>query len=77
MVELLQTLWFCVAAADVKVIVELSFTTTAKVLAALVPQELSAVTLIFPFSPAPPVVTVTVFVPAPLVMVHPAGKVQL
>ena len=53
------------------------FTVTAKVLTALVPQELSAVTVILPFCPALPVVTVIEVVPAPAVMVHPAGTVQV
>jgi len=52
-------------------------TVTAKVCAALVPQELLAVTLIFPFCPALPEVTVIDVVPAPDVMVHPAGTVHV
>ena len=52
------------------------FTTTAKVLAELVPQLLEAVTLIFPFCPALPDVTVIEVVPCPLVIDHPAGTVH-
>jgi D-arabinose 5-phosphate isomerase GutQ len=47
------------------------------VLAALVPQELVAVTLMLPLAPAGPAVTVTELVPLPFVIVHPAGKLQL
>ena len=36
-----------------------------------------AVTVIFPFCPAAPAVTVIAFVPAPAVIVHPVGTVQL
>jgi hypothetical protein len=42
-------------------------------LAELVPQLFDAVTLIFPFWPALPVVTVIDVVPWPLVIDHPAG----
>ena len=52
-------------------------TTTAKFEARLVPQELVAVTEMFPFCPAAPEVTVIEFVPAPLVTVHPVGTVQV
>jgi hypothetical protein len=52
-------------------------TVTASVLAALVPQELPAVTVIFPFCPAAPVVTVIDVVPAPAVMVQPAGTAHV
>ena len=50
---------------------------TGKVCALLVPQELVAVTVISPFWPLAPEVTVMALVPAPDVMVHPAGTVQL
>ena len=52
-------------------------TVTASVLAALVPQELPAVTVILPFCPVVPVVTVIDVVPAPAVMVHPTGTVHV
>ena len=52
-------------------------TTTANVCAVLVPQEFVAVTVIFPFCPALPAVTMIEFVPAPPVIVHPVGTVQL
>lgn len=52
-------------------------TDTANVLALLVPQLLVAVTVILPFWPAVPAVTVIELVPAPPVIVHPAGTVQL
>jgi hypothetical protein len=45
--------------------------------AALVPQLLPAVTVIFPSWPAVPVVTVIAAVPDPPVIVHPAGTVQV
>ena len=48
-------------------------TVTGKVLAELVPQLLAAVTLIFPFWPVAPVVTVIELVPVPAVMVQPVG----
>ncbi len=48
-------------------------TVTAKLLAALVPHEMPAVTVILPFCPAAPVVTVIEFVPAPAVMFQPVG----
>ena len=50
---------------------------TANELAVLVPHELVAVTVIFPFWPEVPAVTVIVFVPAPPVIVHPVGTVQV
>jgi hypothetical protein len=50
---------------------------TANVLAALVPQVLPAVTVIFPLCPALPDVTVTDVVPSPLLMVQPVGTDQL
>ena len=53
------------------------FTVTAKLLAVLVPQELVAVTVIFPFCPALPDVTVIEFVVLPAVTFHPAGTVQV
>jgi hypothetical protein len=57
--------------------VGLAITVTAKVLAELAPQEFCEVTLMFPFCPAFPVVTVIEVVPAPAVMVHPEGTDQL
>ena len=50
---------------------------TGKVLAALVPQELVAVTVIFPLTAEPFVETVIEFVPVPAVILHPVGRVQL
>ena len=52
-------------------------TVTARAFAALVPHELPAVTLMFPFCPAPPEVTVMELVVDPAVIVHPVGTVQL
>jgi hypothetical protein len=52
-------------------------TVTASVLAALVPQLLPAVTVILPFCPAAPVVTVAEMVPCPAVIVHPAGTAHV
>jgi hypothetical protein len=49
------------------------FTVTAKLPGKLVPQLLPAVTVIFPFCPADPVVTVIEVVPAPPVTDHPVG----
>ena len=51
-------------------------TVTPRVLAALVPQLFVAVTLMFPFCPAEPEVTV-IDVPVLLVIVQPVGTVQL
>ena len=48
-------------------------TVTASVLAELVPQVLPAVTLILPFCPTAPAVTVTDVVPCPLVIDQPVG----
>jgi hypothetical protein len=53
------------------------FTVTAMLPGELAPQLLSAVTVIFPFCPAAPVVTVIEVVPAPPVMDHPEGTVQV
>ena len=50
---------------------------TAKVCGLLLPQELPAVTVIFPPVAEPDVCTVIVVVPAPLVTVHPDGKFQV
>ena len=52
-------------------------TVTANVLAVLVPHAFEAVTVILPFCPAVPVVTVIVFVVPPAVMVQPVGTVQV
>jgi hypothetical protein len=52
-------------------------TVTAKEAAALVPQLLLAVTVIFPPCPAKPVVTVIEIVPIPESIVHPAGTAQV
>jgi hypothetical protein len=52
-------------------------TVTARVLAELVPQLFVAVTLIVPFWPGLPDVTVIEFVPVPPVIDHPVGTVQL
>ena len=48
-------------------------TVTAKLLAVLVPQLFPAVTVIFPFCPAVPVLTVMEIVPAPAVIDQPVG----
>ena len=53
------------------------FTVTASVLAALVPHEFPAVTVMFPFCPVLPVVTVIVLVPAPAVIDQPAGTAHV
>ena len=53
------------------------FTETGKVLAALVPQELLAVTVIFPETAVPDVVTVIELVFVPVVMLQPVGKVHV
>jgi hypothetical protein len=52
-------------------------TVTAIVVAGLVPQELPAVTVILPFCPAAPVVTVIEMVPCPAVIVQPVGTVHV
>ena len=52
-------------------------TVTARLPGALIPQEFPAVTLIFPFSPADPVLTVTEVEFCPAVMDHPVGTDQL
>ena len=52
-------------------------TVTAILLAALVPQLLPAVTVMFPFCPAVPVVTVMEVVPAPAVIVQPVGTLHV
>ena len=52
-------------------------TETFNDLGELVPQELDAVTVIVPFAPVVPVVTVIDSVPCPPVIVHPAGTVQV
>ena len=54
-----------------------AFTVTAKVLAALVPHELVAVTETFPFCPDAPTVTVIEFVPVPAVIDQPVGTVHV
>ena len=52
-------------------------TVTGRVCAALVPHELVAVTVMFPFCPALPAVTVIDVVPAPEVTNHPVGTVHV
>ena len=52
-------------------------TVTASEFGALVPQLLPAVTDMFPFCPAEPVVTVSDTVPWPAEMDHPVGTVQV
>jgi hypothetical protein len=52
-------------------------TDTERVLAALVPQILVAVTVISPFWPVVPEVTDIEVVPAPLLTVQPVGTVQV
>ena len=52
-------------------------TVTARLLAVLVPQELVAVTEMFPFCPALPEVTVIDVPPFADVIVHPVGTDQL
>ena len=54
-----------------------AFTTTAFVDAELVPHELPALTVMLPFCPALPAVTVMDVVPAPPVIDHPEGTVQV
>jgi hypothetical protein len=58
-------------------IVTIGVTVTAKLLAALVPQEFPTFTVMLPFCPAVPEVTVIEFVPAPAVIVQPVGTVQV
>ena len=53
------------------------FTVTASVFARLVPQLLPAVTVMSPFCPAEPVVTVIETVPCPEDIDHPVGTLQL
>jgi hypothetical protein len=53
------------------------FTVTAKVWAPLVPQELVAVTVIFPLTAVPDVETVIEFVFTPAVILHPEGKIHV
>ena len=53
------------------------FTVTAKLLAELVPHEFVAVTVIFPFWPAVPDVTVIELVVPTDVIVHPTGTVHV
>ena len=50
---------------------------TTREAAALVPQLLPAVTVMLPFWPALPVVTVIDVVPCPPVMLHPVGMVHV
>ena len=52
-------------------------TVTAKVLSPLVPKSLVADTVMFPFCPAVPVVTVIECVSSPPVIIQPVGTVQL
>ena len=52
-------------------------TTTGRLLAVLVPHELVAVTLMLPFCPDAPDVTVILVVPAPEVIVQPGGSVHV
>jgi hypothetical protein len=52
-------------------------TTTGFVAAPDVPHEFPAVTVMFPFCPADPAVTVIDVVPAPEVIVHPVGTVHV
>ena len=53
------------------------FTTTARVRTALVPHEFAALTLILPFCPLLPELTVIEVVPCPLVILQPGGTVQV
>ena len=59
------------------VAVGLGLTITAKVREALVPHEFPAVTVMLPFSPAAPVVTVIELLVAPAVTDQPVGTVQV
>ena len=52
-------------------------TVTAFEAAAVVPHAFPAVTVIFPFCPADPAVTVIELVPAPAVIVQPDGTVHV
>jgi hypothetical protein len=52
-------------------------TVTGKLAAVLVPQLFPAVTVMFPFCPAVPVVTVMEVVPVPAVIDHPVGTDQV
>jgi hypothetical protein len=52
-------------------------TVTGNVVTALVPQSLEAVTVIFPFWPVAPVVTVIEVLPCPEVIAQPAGTVHV
>ena len=52
-------------------------TTTAFVWVVLVPQVFPAVTVIFPFCPAAPDVTVMELVPVPAVIVQPTGTAHV
>lgn len=52
-------------------------TTTGKLLAVLVPHELVAVTVMFPFCPAAPDVTRIELLLAPEVITQPAGNVHV
>ena len=54
-----------------------AITVTDRVVAALMPHELEAVTLMLPFSPVAPDVTVMAFVPWPDVIVQPVGTVHV
>ena len=53
------------------------FIVTGSELAVLVPHEFPAVTVMFPFWPALPVVTVIDVVPAPAVIFQPAGTAHV
>ena len=77
MAVLIQSNCEVVAAADVSAIDASTFTVTAKVLAALVPQEFVAVTLILPFWPIAPEVAVIETVPCPAVIFQPVGTVHV
>ena len=52
------------------------FTVTAKLVVPSDPHELLPVTVMFPFCPPVPDVTVIELVPAPAVTPHPVGTVQ-